>query len=67
MKDIDGLKNNYDELLIEGQSLLKCEHDIIKKIKGKKIINNYEINLQPQDINDELYAKNFGVHKFNKN
>ena len=66
MNDLNDLKKNYDGFLIEGQNLLRCEHDLVKKIKGKKIINKYEFNLQPQDINNELYAKNFYITKFNK-
>ena len=66
MNDIIDLKRNYDGFLIEGQSLLKCEHDLIKKIKGKKIINNYNINLHDQETTNELYANNFDIHKFNK-
>ena len=66
MSDLNNLKQNYDGLLIEGQNLLQYEHDLVKKLKGKKIINKYGINLQPQEINNELYAKNFDMHKFNK-
>lgn len=64
MKDINNLKSNYDGFLIEGQSLLKHEHNIIKKLKGKKIINNYDSNINIHDTNDELYATNFDINKF---
>ena len=64
MKDIKNLKSNYDGFLIEGQSLLKYEHNIIKKLKGKKIINNYDKNTNIHDTNDELYATNFDINKF---
>ena len=66
MKEIKNLKNNYDGFLIEGQSLLKYEHDLIKKIKGKKIINNYESTTNVNETNDELYADNFDINKFTK-
>jgi hypothetical protein len=65
MKEINNLKNNYDGFLIEGQSLLEYEHDLIKKIKGKKIINNYESTININETNDELYADNFDINKFN--
>ena len=65
MKEINNLKNNYDGFLIEGQSLLEYEHDLIKKIKGKKIINNYDSTININETNDELYANNFDINKFN--
>ena len=65
-KEIKNLKRDFEGFLLEGKSLLKYEHDLIKKINGKKIINNYELNIQPQEINDALYAKNYDLLKFNK-
>ena len=62
MKDIKNIDNKYDGLIIEGQNLLKCERDILKKIKGKKIINNYDNILQEKDVNDKIFAKNFSIH-----
>jgi len=62
MKDINNLNNKYDGLIIEGQNLLKCERDILKQIKGKKIINNYDNILQEKDVNEQIFAKNFSIH-----
>lgn len=62
MKDINNLNNKFDGLIIEGQNLLKCELDIIKHIKGKKIINNYDNTLQEKDVSDKIFAKNFSIH-----
>ena len=62
MKDIKNINNIYDGLIIEGQNLLKCERDILKQIKGKKIINNYDNILQEKDVNDKIFAKNFSIH-----
>ena len=66
INDINNLQKNYDGFLIEGKNLLKHEHDLIKKIKGKKIINKYDNFFQAQDINNELYANNFNILKVNK-
>ena len=66
MNDVKNLKHNYEGFLIEGKNLLKCEHELIKKIKGKKIINKYDHILQVQDLNDEIYADNFRNLQFNK-
>lgn len=62
MKDIRNIDNKYGGLIIEGQNLLKCERDILKQIKGKKIINNYDNILQEKDVNDKIFAKNFSIH-----
>ena len=37
INDINNINKNYDGFLIEGQNLLKYEHDLIKKLKGKKL------------------------------
>ena len=66
INDINNLKHNYEGFLVEGKNLLKCEHELIKKIKGKKIINKYDNILQVQDLNNELYADDFGILQFNK-
>ena len=65
INDINNIQKNYDGFLIEGKNLLKHEHELIKKIKGKKIINKYENTLKAQDRNNELYANNFNILKFN--
>ena len=66
INDINSINKNYEGFLIEGQNLLKYEHDLIKKLKGKKIINNYNNRLPAKEITNELYANNFDIHKFNK-
>ena len=66
VKDIKNIKNNLNGLLIEGQNLLKYEHDLIKKIKGKKFLINYNNLLKEKDINDELYAYNIHINKYIK-
>ena len=66
VKDIKNIKNNLNGLLIEGQNLLKYEQDLIKKIKGKKFLINYNNLLKEKDINDELYAYNIHINKYIK-
>ena len=66
VKDIKNIKNNLNGLLIEGQNLLKYEHDLIKKKKGKKFLINYNNLLKEKDINDELYAYNIHINKYIK-
>ena len=55
-------KGNFSGLLIEGKNLLKCEKDLIKQIKGKKYLINYNSSLQEKDINDVLYTYNININ-----
>ncbi len=66
VKDIKNIKNNLNGLLIEGQNLLKYEQDLIKKIKGKKMVIKFENNYKDKDINDTLFAYNIHINKFIK-
>ena len=62
VKDLSMSKGNLNGLLIEGKNLLKCEKDLIKQIKGKKYIINYNSSLQEKDINDVLYTYNININ-----
>ena len=64
LKDMEILKGNFNGLLIEGQNLLKYEQDLIKQIKGKKFLINYNNSIQDKDINDALYAYNIHINKY---
>lgn len=64
LKDMEIIKGNFRGLLIEGHNLLKYEQDLIKKIKGKKFLINYNNSIQDKDINDALYAYNIHINKF---
>ena len=66
IKDTFNVKGNLDGLIIEGKNLLKHEQDLIKKIKGKKFLINYNNLLKEKDINDELYAYNIHINKYIK-
>ena len=62
VRDLNMSKGNFNGLLIKGKNLLKCEKDLIKKIKGKKYIINYNSTLQEKDINDVLYTYNININ-----
>ena len=62
VKDLSMSKGNFSGLLIEGKNLLKCEKDLIKQIKGKKYLINYNSSLQEKDINDVLYTYNININ-----
>ena len=62
VKDLSMNNSNFNGLLIEGKNLLKCEKDLIKQIKGKKYLINYNSSLQEKDINDVLYTYNININ-----
>ena len=66
IKDINNIKGNLEGLIIEGQDLLKCEQDLIKNMKGKKVIINFKSSLKDKDCSDALYAYNIHINKFTK-
>ena len=66
IKDTFNVKGNLDGLIIEGKNLLKHEQDLIKKIKGKKLVIKYDNNYKDKDINDTLFAYNIHINKFIK-
>ena len=66
VKDIYNVKGNLEGLIIEGQDLLKCEQDLIKNMKGKKVLINFKSSLKDKDFNDELYAYNIHINKYSK-
>jgi len=62
IKDIKNIKGNLNELLIEGQNLLKYEQDLIKQLKGKKVLINCDNAFQEKELNDVLYAYNININ-----
>jgi hypothetical protein len=66
IKDLNETKGNFKGLLIEGKNLLKCEKDLIKQMKGKKYLINYNSSLLEKDINDVLYTYNININFLNK-
>ena len=68
-RSIKGIKGNFDGLLIKGQNLLKVEQDLIKKIKGKKILLNYNYSFndkESRETRDTLFAYNIHINKYQK-
>ena len=63
MHNLIKTKENLNGLEIKGQNLLKFEHDIIKKLKGKKVIINFNNKYSnPLEINTNLYASDFNFN-----
>ena len=56
-KNLGKIQKNYDCLHIDGVNLLKLEYDISKKIKGRKILNNYERLMSPNQLkSNDIYS-----------
>lgn len=57
-KDFKNAQNNFDTLCVNGVNLLKFENDIFKKLKGRKIINDFERLMTPKEIKSRnIYTK----------
>ena len=61
-KDYKNTEKNYDALCVKGINLLKFEYDLFKKLKGRKIINDFERLMSPSSIK----TRNF-LTKIDKN
>lgn len=48
--DFKNIQNSYDSLYVNGVNLLKLENEIFKKMKGRKILNEYEKIISPSKI-----------------
>ena len=56
-KEADNVNNNFGSLFVEGKNLLQFENNLAKKLKGRKIINDYERLMSPTDLkNEDIYA-----------
>jgi hypothetical protein len=57
IKDFKNVQKNYDALCVTGINLLKFENDIFKKLKGRKIINDFERLMSPSKIKSrDIYS-----------
>ena len=64
MNNLVKTKKNLTGLEIKGQNLLKCEYDRIKKLKGKKVIINFNKKfINPLEFNNNIYAADFDFQK----
>ena len=59
-KDLNNINNNYEHLCIKGKNLLQLENDMAKKLKGRKIINDFEKMLSPAETKEENIYSNIG-------
>ena len=58
-KEIYNINNNYGGLYVQGKNLLKFENNMVKKLKGRKIINDFERLMSPSNLKNENYFSNF--------
>ena len=58
IKDFKNVEKNYEALCVTGINLLKFENDIFKKLKGRKIINDFERLMSPSKTKiRNIYSK----------
>ena len=58
IKDYKNAQANFDSLYIKGVSLLKFESDLFKKLKGRKILNDFERLMSPSSLKArKIYSK----------
>ena len=58
IKDYRNAQANFDSLYIKGVSLLKFESDLFKKLKGRKILNDFERLMSPSSLKArKIYSK----------
>ena len=67
-KNLGNISKNYESLFINGVNLLKLESDISKKLKRKKILNNFERLISPDNLktNDLYYHINSKMQNIKK-
>lgn len=55
--DLNNTNKNYESLIVEGVDLLNFENDLFKKLKGRKIINDFERLFSPsKKKNQNIYS-----------
>ena len=56
-KDLNNADNNFGGLIVEGKNLLQFENNMVKRLKGKKILNDFERLLSPSKLkNENIYS-----------
>jgi hypothetical protein len=56
-KNLGKIQKSYNSLHVNGVNLLKFEADIAKKLKGRKILNDYERLMSPSNFKSkEIYS-----------
>jgi hypothetical protein len=64
--DLKNANKNYESLIVEGVDLLQLENDLFKKLKGRKIINDYERLLSPSNLKSQNIYSNIEKNLFNQ-
>ena len=61
------IQKSYDSLHVKGVNLLKLEADIAKKLKGRKILNDYERLMSPTNFKSKEIYSDIGSCFFREN
>ena len=60
-KELNNANHNFEGLIIQGKNLLELENNMAKKLKGRKILNDFERLLSPSKLkNENIYSNIFG-------
>lgn len=62
--DLKNVNKNYESLIVEGVDLLQLENDLFKKLKGRKIITDFERLLSPSNLKSKNIYSNIGRNIF---
>jgi len=66
-KNLGKIQKSYDSLHVKGVNLLKLEADIAKKLKGRKILNDYERLMSPTNFKSKEIYSDIGSCFFREN
>jgi len=66
-KNLGKIQKSYDSLNVNGVNLLKLESDIAKKLKGRKILNDYERLMSPSNFKSKEIYSDIGTGFFREN
>ena len=64
VNDINTAFKDYDNLNVNGKNLYNVEYNLLKNIKGRKIINYFDDFIKDEEKNDKLFARNLTQEKF---
>ena len=64
--DLKNINRNYDSLYVKGKDLLKLESDVFKKLKGRKIMNDFERLMSPSNTKCKNIYSNIDRNLFNQ-
>jgi hypothetical protein len=66
-KNLGKIQKSYDSLHVNGINLLKLEADNAKKLKGRKILNDYERLMSPSNFKSKEIYSDIGSCFFREN